>query len=905
MIEKQVITRTELLDALGGGISVITGNKRLASTTLQAFEQDAITKGQDAWLTPDILPWSAWLQRFWEDVVVTQVSSIPGMLLTSQQEQRIWEDIIVEAAKVQPLLEVAGTVRHVQKAWQLIHSWQLPLTQQGFHYNQDSASFLIWAQVFKSRCDQNGWLSIDCLADQLRDHVQKNKSITPKALMLLGFDELTPQQQALLLELQTAGCTVQWMQLEGKENQATRVSCLDVRHEATTVARWVRQRLDDNPKTQIGVVVPELTLHRDIVTHALNDVLTPYTFRANVQSTERPYNISLGLPLGHYPVINTALKLLGLLSPTISLDDVSYLLRSPFIDGWEQEATSRALLDARLRNMGELQVSLKSLHYYASQSGKPFSCPLLVNHLDAWNKAINEDSHPDSPSQWSARFTQLLKATGWANGRSLSSEEYQATEAWRELLGAFATLDTVTELMSVTTAVKQLQQMAGQRTFQPQSGTVPVQVLGLLEASGLQFDDLWIMGLHDGVWPAPLRPNPFIPMPLQREAGLPHSSEERELQVSRTIAERMLTSANQVIVSFPQQSGDERLRPSPFITGLPELEATSLPLWQAPTWREEVHGSARLTTLDKDPAPALDNNETRGGSGVYKHQAACPFRAFAELRLGARPLRTAGIGLDAMARGILMHSVLEKVWGSLESHQQLMATEDSALKTLIKTNVHEAISEIAYRYPQTFTRRFKEMETDRLCEQVKEWLVLEKQREPFVVVEKEGHREVDAGGIRVKLKIDRIDALADGRQVVIDYKTGNVQASQWFGDRPDEPQLPLYSMAVKGDVAGVLFAQVKTGDMAFKGVTEDAGIAPKVASYDKLKQTRDTSSWPQVLSDWQATMESLAKDFRNGEASVDPKNYPVTCQYCELKPLCRVNEFTVLDGDESGTEDQS
>jgi len=141
MIEKQVITRTELLDALGGGISVITGNKRLASTTLQAFEQDAITKGQDAWLTPDILPWSAWLQRFWEDVVVTQVSSIPGMLLTSQQEQRIWEDIIVEAAKVQPLLEVAGTVRHVQKAWQLIHSWQLPLTQQGFHYNHFEITF--------------------------------------------------------------------------------------------------------------------------------------------------------------------------------------------------------------------------------------------------------------------------------------------------------------------------------------------------------------------------------------------------------------------------------------------------------------------------------------------------------------------------------------------------------------------------------------------------------------------------------------------------------------------------------------------------------------------------------------------------------------------------------------------
>jgi probable DNA repair protein len=427
----------------------------------------------------------------------------------------------------------------------------------------------------------------------------------------------------------------------------------------------------------------------------------------------------------------------------------------------------------------------------------------------------------------------------------------------------------------------------------------------MLEASGLQFDKLWIMGLHDGVWPAPLRPNPFIPLPLQREAELPHASEERELHVSRSIAERMMTSANEVIVSVPQRSGDEQLRPSPFIADLPELKVTSLPLWSAPTWRKEVYDSAKLSTLGKDTAPALAMSEPRGGSAVYKHQAACPFRAFAELRLGARPLRTAAIGLDAMARGILVHSVLEKVWGSLDSHQQLMAMEPSQLESLIKTNVDEAIGEIAYRYPQTFTRRFKVMETDRLCEQVKQWLDLEKQREPFVVAEREGQREVEAGGFRVKLKIDRIDTLADGRQVVIDYKTGNVQASQWFGDRPDEPQLPLYSMAVDGDIAGVLFAQVKTGGMVFKGVTEDAGIAPKVAPYDKLKQTKDTGSWLNVLSGWRTTMEALATDFRNGEASVDPKIYPVTCQYCELKPLCRVNELTVLDGDESSLEDSS
>ena len=184
-----------------------------------------------------------------------------------------------------------------------------------------------------------------------------------------------------------------------------------------------------------------------------------------------------------------------------------------------------------------------------------------------------------------------------------------------------------------------------------------------------------------------------------------------------------------------------------------------------------------------------------------------------------------------------------------------------------------------------------------------EWLELEKQRVPFRVVEKEQKHEATAGGVRVQLKIDRIDELADGRQVVIDYKTGEVKPAQWFGERPDEPQLPLYSMAVGGDIAGVLFAQVKAGGMAFNGVAEDDGLAPGVKSYESLKQTREANSWSDVLRDWRATMERLGETFRNGEASVDPKQYPVTCTYCELKPLCRINELTVLDGESSETED--
>ena len=905
MIERETISLVEVFGALDRGVTVVTGNKRLAGVTRQAFEQSAMGKGLEVWPTPDILPWTAWLQRAWEEAVVSGAATAPELLLTSQQEQRIWEDIVTESVADQPLQQVTGTVRRAQEAWQLMQSWRLSLNDATFRYNSDSTAFFEWASRFEAKCMEKGWLSLALLSDELQRSIQAGDLPTPAELILIGFDELTPQQQRLLQTLVESGCDVRWTQLAGKESKEARIGCVDVRQEATTMARWVRQQLDENPETSIGVVVPELASQRDIVIHALDEILVPHALQPGHQSLVRPFNISLGPPLSMYPIISTACKLLGLLAPTISLEDAGRLLRSPFIAGWEREASARALLDGRLRETGELNVAVKTLRYHASQANKPYLCPLLAESLDAWVKATRECPRTDSPGQWSERFAGLLKVIGWASGRTLSSEEYQAAESWQELLGVFASLEPVTEPMAASTAVAQLRRMAGERTFQPQTGAVPVQVLGMLEASGLEFDSLWIMGLHDGAWPAPPRPNPFIPLPLQRDVGLPHSSEERELQVSRTMTRRMLTCADEVVVSFPLRSGDVDLRPSPLITDLASMDPEALELWSAPTWRDEVHDSARLTPLEEDPAPPLANEEVKGGSAVFKLQAACPFRAFAELRLGARALRQADIGLDAMARGSLMHRVLEKVWHALNSHEQLVTMEAAEVGAMVDTMVGEAVDEIASRYPQTFTRRFREMEAERLCRHVLEWLELEKQRAPFRVVEKEKKHEATAGGVRVQLKIDRIDELADGRQVMIDYKTGEVKPAQWFGERPDEPQLPLYSMAVGGDIAGVLFAQVKAGGMAFNGVAEDDGLAPGVKSYEKLKQTREASSWSVVLRDWRATMERLGEAFRNGEALVDPKQYPGTCTYCELKPLCRINELTVLDGESSDTEGQA
>ena len=106
--------------------------------------------------------------------------------------------------------------------------------------------------------------------------------------------------------------------------------------------------------------------------------------------------------------------------------------------------------------------------------------------------------------------------------------------------------------------------------------------------------------------------------------------------------------------------------------------------------------------------------------------------------------------------------------------------------------------------------------------------------------------------------------------------------------------MPLYSLAVDREIAGLAFAQFRAGSMAFKGVVEDEDLMGKVPAWYKLRQTRTAGSWDKVLLDWRATMETLAGAFCKGEAAVDPKHLPQTCRYCDLGSLCRIDEIEML-----------
>ena len=901
VLEPRIGTLQTLLEALDQGATLVTANARLATALRQAHDRRALACGQAVWSSPDLLPWSRWLQRCREEQLLVPGAPPAPLLLSDAQELLLWEQVI-QASAGHALLQVPATARRAREAAGRLLAWRLDEARlAAAAHNEDSQAFRNWWREVRHVCRREHWLLPAQLADQL--FIDSLTAPLPAHLLLVGFDELNPQQIHLLERLRAAACKVEWLALAPLPAAPVLHACADAREEALRAARWARARLEANPAARIAIVVPDLQALRAALVQALDGVLLAPALQPGEWQRARPYNLSLGLPLTEYALVQCAFDGLALLSREIALDSVSRLLRSPFLAGWEEEGAVRALLDARLRRSGELQLTLNSLHYEARQEDRPWHCPQLAVALAHLLDTRREMANRRSPGAWVEAFSAWLRELGWAQGRTLSSAEFQTRQAWHEVLASLAGLEPLEPRLDMGTALRRLQRLAAARLFQPETPDVPLQVLGVLETSGLQFDHLWLMGLHDGVWPAAPRPNPFLPLALQRELGLPHASAERELEVAQRTTARLLGSAGELVVSVPRNEGDRALRASPLVQDVPRVEVEALGLWAEPLWRERLFAARSAETLAADPAPPVAAGQARGGSLVFKYQAACPFRAFAELRLGAQPLEQAEIGLDARTRGSLLHRILEQLWQALGSQAGLLDKSDDELRILVGDVVAQELERIRWRHPLTLTPRFREVETERLQRLVLAWLDLERTRVPFVSVEAEKDCQVHLGGIEVRIKIDRIDTLEDGRKLLIDYKTGTVEARQWFGARPEEPQLPLYSTALAEPVAGLLFAQLQAGSLGFNGVLEEAGLVPGVKAYSELKPCRAQPSWAALLADWRATLEALGAAFRDGEAQVDPRDYPSTCQYCALTPLCRIQERTPLvvseeDGDD-------
>lgn len=871
-----------VLDAAQSGACVITSNTRAARNLRRAFADRQRENDQAAWRSPEILPWSAWLTRLWQE----RLFQSPGhfnALLDERQERYLWERII---AADQPALDAGSLARECSRAWRTLHAYRIPREKNAFRRKPDTAAFFRWSSSYGSLCERNGWLDEARLPDQL--HATAAQQMAAREFVFWGFDSYTPQQQALIAVLQAAGVAHAITDPEGGTAFPERIALEDSHAELRAAALWAREILEQDPGASIGVVVTNLETVRAAAERIFLEYLHPAGLTVAGSETRRAFEISLGVPLSQVPIISVALAMLELASRSQSIEFVSRILRSPFL-GDADESGAKALLDASIRSRGFTELSLDNLR---DEANRLTACRGFAIDIRSFGAAVARLSGRRSPSAWGREILPLLNSAGWPGSRVVKSREYQAQRAFVELLSDFARLDLVAEPLDFGTTVRRLVQAADEKLFQPENLGAPIQLLGLLEAAGSRFDHIWVAGVHAAAWPAEAHPSPFVPIDLQRSHNVPGASAAERLEYARTTMHRLLRSAQDVVVSWPMREQDVELTMSPLIADFPKRELKA-GAQNAFSYKHKLFAAAAGDSSIDDLGPIVTEPTSSGGTRTFKLQAACPFRAFAELRLDANELAMPAPGVDHKLRGHLLHKSLECVWGELQTQVQLRAQSEVKLEEIVRKCIERAVMEWNTALSAEWEQKVVEIERERLKNLILGLLEMEGNRPtPFRVLEIEEKREVTLGGITVDVKVDRIDELEGGSLVLLDYKSGKPAVSQWESERPDDPQVPIYATELGSRLAAVAFVQINSEETAFKGYAKKPGALPtSVPNFEWMTEKKKPApSFNEMLANWRKTLQKLGEEFRAGHAAVDPKNRKKTCEFCHLGALCRVSE---------------
>ena len=866
------VPKSELFARLAKGhaarVTVLTPNARLSRELQREFDQEQIDKGLAVWETADILPFSSFVERLYEDALYSDLAVKLPLLLSAAQEQALWESAIYASEWGEALLAVPQAAGDCLRAWELAQGWRIAGALGSFPGNDDARAFAEWSRDYAKRCAREGNTDSARLADVVNPLLKESALRKPKLLVAYAFDTVKPQEQDFLDACAKEGIEVRACSPDRTVGHRPTLRVFaSAREELDAAAQWARAKLEGGAK-RIGVVVPELGQRRREVVRVFSRTMHPSHNLPGIERKALPFNVSLGAPLADTPLVHAALSILELAAGEIPFEQASRLIRSPFIGGAEPEMAKRALLDAVLRKKAPARVTLGKL------VGLVEGCPVLRQKLEALFSVPKKETA--SPHDWGRHFTALLDAAGFPE-RSLDSDEFQARARFNETLAEFARLERVVPKMTFGKALASLKSCA-EALFQPETPDAPVQVLGFIESLGLEFDALWITGLTDEAWPVRSKLNPFIPPALQRKAGIPEASPEAALERGKRITEGWLQAADEVIVSHPAHEDDRDLIGSSLISGVPVFVGTPETRTYA-RHRDQIFAARRIETVPDGRAPALGTMSPRGGTRILSDQAACPFRAFARHRLAAEALEEPVEGLDARARGLLLHTLMKELWTELKGSSGLQGNVAPAIERAAKAAVVDAKLE----------EPFAGLERKRLAKLAREWLEVEREREPFEVVAMEDKRQLSVAGLQLNGRIDRMDKLESGGYAVIDYKTGKPTPNDWIGERPDDPQLPLYALNAEEDISAVAFAKLKTGEMRYMGFSRAKGALPKV---------KEAENWASLLEGWKKELEALGAGFASGDARVYPKRLLQTCRYCDLQPLCRVYERVSALGDE-------
>lgn len=335
-----------------------------------------------------------------------------------------------------------------------------------------------------------------------------------------------------------------------------------------------------------------------------------------------------------------------------------------------------------------------------------------------------------------------------ADGRSLS--------AWlEELRGAADQAGTRLAVKDLPGVLRDAMDRVSVRP--PWGGHPRVAIYGLLEARMSRADLVICAGLAESTWPAAPSPEPSLPPPVLRALGVP-SGEFRIGLAAHDLAGAL--GAPEVVLSWAQRSEGGPVIPSRFVLRvqamLGELAESHRVTEAAALARAIDHASPAPAYPRPQPRPSAEQRDVALAVTAIDRLRGDPYQFYAGSILRLR--RKDGLDAEPTAawQGTVVHAVMER-WHKAGGG----AGELTAL----------AQEELAKMQAHAVTRGLWWPRLSRALDWI-DLKIAQDRGEGREVLASEIKGEMTLAGVKVHGRADRIDRRADGRLVVVDYKTG-------------------------------------------------------------------------------------------------------------------------------------
>ncbi|MFT7558663.1 MAG: ATP-dependent helicase/nuclease subunit B [Flavobacteriales bacterium] len=882
--QKSVITATNRV--------IITANQRQA----RFLQKKALSANKNhSFNSLRILPLSAWLSESWLNLQDAALDGTSSIWIDPFAEQQLISQIIAEDSEVPPLIDQKTLVDNLYKAIQIIDDYGMDENEISRFASPESLFLLRVKRRFKKDMEARSLIGAGAFQTKLREKLDWREELKEDSIVLYGFVELSPRLSEIFSLISTTVSITEHSEADTQLTQATQ----QTRHfdssdsEITAAVMWAKTNLGDDENAQIAIIAPNLTQIKSSLERELQKTLDPNRYLdSNLSNISKHYDISAGQNLNELALIESVFRLLTLNSPRITRDNLKRLIS----DQYWGESLSR---NYALRSIEYFPMEEMSLGHFLERcitkeclkDGERNDLSTLLKVRATLNtfKKIQLDL-----CGWNEKLITLLEDINWPGPSQLNTLLYQQFQFFLGGLQNLSSFDAaIDKKYTFSDYTSLLHHYCSSLVFHPQNIGVRLEVMGLLEASGLEFDACWILGLAEGQFPTAPKSNPFLPFSLQLKHSTPRSSAIREFNYAESLLGSVVNMNPNVTFSWANESVDINTRLTPIITQT-ENNGIECKVTES-NWNQYVQSSKKISEfIEVTPGPApeiLEGEKISGGAGHFNLALVNPLYSFFRYRLKIQERESIGLSYTRLEEGIILHSILAELYIDTNSRDALQTyMDDNDHHSDLRSRIAKCI--LAFTRPQ---HHFSEIVIDELTQRlffaITKFLELELTRDQnFTVQSLEFESEVVFSKRSLNLRIDRLDNI-DGNLVLMDYKSGSTSINPALKNQIKHAQLPLYSLLYEPNkLQAVTFAEVNYKHQAYTGIGSESiqlkGVYPDI----KIRSPEVSLDWIDITDHWRTSINALADGIIYGHVDYSVKDKSAAAFYNGYERAVRPEE---------------